>query len=321
MYRDIVRNHAGVFAALILGVATLVVVFVISRDVPVREAVATPALASPATDAISKKIAQKDSDGDGLYDWEEQLWGTDPFKVDTNGDGVLDGDEVRARIQQNKDSGTPVIPQQDASPKTSTAKFSQDFFKRYIELRADGELTPAEAQQVLTRGLSDVSFTLPQPPKTTLTVVAGADSAILSNYFNTLGNIIVKNTPSDLGVGEARLLQEALQNKEEKPLVAVGHIADGYTNFTKDFATMTVPETLLPAHMEILEASNELASIIRAFSNAFTDPINALAAIPAYKTSSQKLLKGFQRLTETAQEINYVPDASSVGYEVYRTGL
>ena len=36
-----------------------------------------------------------DSDGDGLRDWEEEVWGTDPNKVDSDGDGVDDGQEVK----------------------------------------------------------------------------------------------------------------------------------------------------------------------------------------------------------------------------------
>jgi hypothetical protein len=36
-----------------------------------------------------------DSDNDGLKDWEETLWGTDPHKADTDGDGTPDGQEVK----------------------------------------------------------------------------------------------------------------------------------------------------------------------------------------------------------------------------------
>lgn len=36
----------------------------------------------------------KDSDNDGLRDWEEELYKTDPFNPDTDNDGYLDGEEV-----------------------------------------------------------------------------------------------------------------------------------------------------------------------------------------------------------------------------------
>lgn len=39
---------------------------------------------------------QKDSDNDGLRDWEEELFHTDPFDPDTDNDGYLDGEEVNS---------------------------------------------------------------------------------------------------------------------------------------------------------------------------------------------------------------------------------
>ena len=36
----------------------------------------------------------RDSDRDGLPDWEERLIGTDPYSKDSDGDGIDDGEEV-----------------------------------------------------------------------------------------------------------------------------------------------------------------------------------------------------------------------------------
>lgn len=38
----------------------------------------------------------KDSDNDGLKDWQEELYKTDPYNPDTDGDGYLDGEEVNS---------------------------------------------------------------------------------------------------------------------------------------------------------------------------------------------------------------------------------
>ncbi|WP_258165250.1 Rib/alpha-like domain-containing protein, partial [Corynebacterium aurimucosum] len=48
---------------------------------------------------------QKDTDGDGLTDKEEEELGTDPNKADTDGDGINDGDEVTG--DGNKFDGKP----------------------------------------------------------------------------------------------------------------------------------------------------------------------------------------------------------------------
>ncbi|MFW0871404.1 MAG: hypothetical protein ACKKL4_03050 [Patescibacteria group bacterium] len=38
---------------------------------------------------------QIDTDGDGLADWEEELYGTSKYRADTDGDGISDAEEVR----------------------------------------------------------------------------------------------------------------------------------------------------------------------------------------------------------------------------------
>jgi hypothetical protein len=46
-----------------------------------------------------------DSDGDGLSDQRESALGQDPFNPDTDGDGILDGDEVSGGGRGGDDSG------------------------------------------------------------------------------------------------------------------------------------------------------------------------------------------------------------------------
>jgi hypothetical protein len=41
-----------------------------------------------------KKIQEKDKDLDGLTDEEEKKYGTDPENIDSDGDGLLDAEEV-----------------------------------------------------------------------------------------------------------------------------------------------------------------------------------------------------------------------------------
>ncbi len=43
-----------------------------------------------------------DADTDGLLDWEEALWGTDPRLADSDTDGTTDGDEVRLNRNPRK---------------------------------------------------------------------------------------------------------------------------------------------------------------------------------------------------------------------------
>lgn len=62
-----------------------------------------PAKDSPPTPAPDAFI---DTDGDGLYDYEEMTLGTDPKKADTDGDTLTDGDEVSIYCTDPKKTAT-----------------------------------------------------------------------------------------------------------------------------------------------------------------------------------------------------------------------
>jgi len=53
------------------------------------------------------ELSFKDSDGDGLYDWQEISLGTDPLNPDTDQDGFLDGIEVKYGFDSKKPDPAP----------------------------------------------------------------------------------------------------------------------------------------------------------------------------------------------------------------------
>jgi hypothetical protein len=60
---------------------------------PVKSSDATKVIEKNTADKI-KKITSKDKDLDGLSDENEKKYGTNPESIDTDGDGLLDAEEV-----------------------------------------------------------------------------------------------------------------------------------------------------------------------------------------------------------------------------------
>lgn len=97
----------GVFVAVLLvGVLAFIVIRMFTQDasqVPIPSfssisvtPTATPVeSASPVSQPATAADDAADTDGDTLTNAEEALYGTDPQKEDTDGDGYKDGDEVR----------------------------------------------------------------------------------------------------------------------------------------------------------------------------------------------------------------------------------
>jgi len=113
------------------------------------------------TNALFESAREKDSDGDGLYDWEEMLWGTDPGKKDSDGDGVEDGAYVaqkRAAVQTESALNTSVVQTTDKEY-TLTDVVLSDSVSAFLELQNNGsadekqeELKNALAQKIRAEG-------------------------------------------------------------------------------------------------------------------------------------------------------------------------
>ncbi|MEK7502815.1 MAG: hypothetical protein AAB556_00015, partial [Patescibacteria group bacterium] len=116
---------------------------------------------NPAQNSPTASIeADKDTDNDGLKDWEEQLWTTNPTLTDTDGDGTKDGDEVKAGRNpkiagaDKLENPEEIIKKDSAdSATTFTAKIAEEFGKNYFAGKGlvGGEALSASAQE----GLAD----------------------------------------------------------------------------------------------------------------------------------------------------------------------
>lgn len=75
-----------------------------------------------ASDAFAGKNIFQDSDGDGLTNEEERLYGTDPFSKDTDGDGYSDGVEVKGGYDPLKKAPGDKIVVDGSSDKPASAQ-------------------------------------------------------------------------------------------------------------------------------------------------------------------------------------------------------
>jgi len=108
-----------------------------------------------------------DSDGDGLKDWEELLWGTDPRNPDTDSDGTSDGDEVkmgRDPLKPGPDDAFPELPPNEnkentyTQPETLTDAVGSYAAQQYLITKLqNGAFNPQELSQYLAQSLGSVT--------------------------------------------------------------------------------------------------------------------------------------------------------------------
>ena len=110
----------------------------------------------------------KDTDGDGLKDWEEVLWKTDLNKADTDGDGTPDGEEVRLGRDPLKKGPNDKISEKPEAVKgveeldqsdNVTANYAKKFLANYLVLKQQkGSLTDQDKQNLIDSTMSGLDY-------------------------------------------------------------------------------------------------------------------------------------------------------------------
>jgi hypothetical protein len=147
---------------MIVCTAVIAVVIYVSSYVKENKVV------SNALDAVSAEYAEykaigvaqnlniseeKDTDNDGLKDWEEVMWATDAENPDTDGDGTYDGEEIAQKRNPKNPSINDEFSKEErmiigengiqakVKANTATDNFSKKFFEEYITSRAGADLS------------------------------------------------------------------------------------------------------------------------------------------------------------------------------------
>jgi hypothetical protein len=232
-------------------------------------------------------LLNKDSDKDGVLDWEEGLWNTDPNSKDTNGDGVSDKKEIeKLKIENGLNQ-----PPQDPETLTKTDKFSQELFTTVAALSQSGELdqmsidqiSESLKEQIQTKTIR-VVFTVDD-----ITVVNDNSIEAIKAYDAVTTNISSKY---QLEIDPIFILEESMMESGEMDsevlakldplIVKLEAKIEGYKN-------MKVPSEFTQPHLSLMNAMQRLAENLIDIRNLENDSLVALGAISKYEENNDAL--------------------------------
>jgi len=242
-----------------------------------------------AVEKIVKKSLEDDTDGDGLKNWEEALYKTDPENPDTDGDGMSDGAEISANRSPivsgtgHDASGTSTISTLPTF--SATDKFSQELFIKYIEAKKSGQEITQEfsdklAEEIVAKNYEgqEVLFN-----DNDLNVINNPTLTQIHDYGNAFGAAI--STPVPKGVrNEFEILDAIITNgltesdKEELQI-----LYNRYNSIHDNLAKIRVPLEMRNAHASFIRAVDTIRNSVSGMQNLNTDPIGALRKIALYE--------------------------------------
>ncbi len=272
---------------------------------------------NPNAEQLAAAEINKDSDNDGLKDWEEKLWKTDPHNPDTDKDGTLDGEEVKegrdpavantaqAGLASNdilkKETAIKNILENSAGDDTnSTDKLSQEFFTEYLSTKqSGGVMSDTDKTALIGQLVAKETSTASAFKKYTLSdlkALSDGSQEAIRTYGNTLGEIIITNSTTHLE-SELSILQTAITNQDKEKLKDLDPIISRYQAVIDKSLATAVPPTAMTLHLNFINAVSGLLDSITKMKSVIDDPLVSLKGLNIYSDSRDALVKSISDLS------------------------
>ena len=263
-------------AVLILSVAVLGGFYLYEKSKPlVFEGTKEVKITIKDPDATLAGIRERDSDGDGIKDWEEALWGTDPYLRDTDNDGKGDGEEIAAR---KKGLGTEAASKEKL---TQTDILARDIFITTVALKQSGNYSN-ETVRALSQGIAEKIRDNPIPDKYTdknLILAKNSSPTSVALYGTAWLLLKRKYDPAYLG-SEMYLISQILNNNKQRTAgTEIKRYATLYKTFAADLISILVPPALAVSQLEVANDTYAIGVALENTAKIFEDPVVGLIGL------------------------------------------
>ncbi len=245
-----------------------------------------------SSDSEANNFYTNDSDKDGVYDWEESLWGTDPKKKDTDGNGVTDGDEIEDRKKEiqakNNISGSTDL----SEDLNQTEIFARELFSAASLANQNGGLSPEDLQNFSTSfgksvsnaGIEDIY----KPSDLKLSAVSPVD------YKKNLSIVFKEYINSGLSTESAMYRLSTGDSSAADDLEKIAELQHGVSN---KLIGMQVPYAVAGPHLAIANNSAKISIALLSLKNLEEDPILAMIGLRQYFEYSAEYEKAISDLS------------------------
>lgn len=279
-------------------------------------------IADPAQRSEQLKKLQQDSDNDGLRDWAEVLYRTDPNNQDTDGDRTLDGEEVKlnrdpsvantskspAEPNDFVATSTPAQDTKPGQPQNLTRQLAEKIAREMIVGRIANPDAPFDSDATAQNLVDTVLGSTPDQIQYTLTkkdIVVGRDGskAAAQAYQTAMIRIIETNSKSLTAKPYVQIFAEAMETQNYGKLDALDPYLAEYNQIISQLKKLPAPPQFAELHLEYVNIIIGQASIARKMRTAGDDPLNALVALRQYMAIQEQFKTLLNKFTSEYQKI------------------
>lgn len=248
-----------------------------------------------------ENLVTKDTDKDGIPDWEEGLWGTDPTKKETT-PGTPDRVAIENQKASQEKNDQKTSTEGEADNLTTTDKFSRELFSTIVALNQNGAIDQATIDALSTSLNEQIQNSTPRKVFVLKDIKITNDESTqaVKKYSDTLNAVYAKYST---GKGVPDILQELINDEENMSiLLELDPIIDEIEKIIAESLRIEVPRSLSVLHLDLINSAEQLLENIKDIKLLEKDIILAIGAITHYWENALILEAVANKLTETIRQ-------------------
>jgi hypothetical protein len=311
----------GIIIASTLSVILIVIAVLISGPLPFH----LQKVDAQSTHDLLVSYAAKDTDGDGLPDWEEALYGTDPNNPHSVSQAVTDGEAVAQGLVKPKfatATSTPVdasvIPAPTAGTSTVTDQFARALFEQYLRNRGTTPPTSAEIASFVESGVKqlEANSATPDAFNRGQVHVVGSGPDALATYAAAVEKVFTANAVP-ASQSEILYFADAANKDDPAALVKVAAIGNEYGKIARALIQVPVPKEAASAHLQLANSLMHMSEITLDLAALKTDPLRAMLGLGEYESNGTIVLQALAVLNGVFNTEGLVLTAGTPGAQFY----
>lgn len=316
-------------AATFFAVALVIGAYLVARDAQ------SPAVAQASAEtALLRAIAARDTDQDGLSDWEEALYGTDPRSADSSHLGMTDGEAVAKGLivpkaiadmtiatSTSAADGSFDYAAEGLTPPTEgtlTASFAQDFFSLYLAAKSakgGADLSEDDIAAISEQALQSLTTAVAAAPDYKSRddlAISGSGAEALRTFAVRAEAVLLKNTSEAANTGLG-YLRSAIEDGDATAYTHLASMAQMYRRSAVGLAMLSVPKELAADDLLLINTLMRMSEIDSDFARADIDPLAAIIALKQYLPTATALGQAFIHIGDVYANADVTFSAGSPG--------
>lgn len=259
-----------------------------------------------------------DSDSDGLEDWKENLYGTNPKVADTDGDSSSDFEEIHQNrdplkantVGEGKEPNDKIDPEvieqqqktlEEYESLSEMDRFSRDLVSNIIAAQpSSGKMSEETINSIIQNALTE----LPTKNYTGITkiddlnLVTTDSSNVNQKMKEYASNFYVESTKIIPILGnDLSLINSYISNNDTKSKNELVKLTSKYQDSVNRLIKMPVPVAIgvydVNYHLRVINDLEKIIAIDTDIANSSTNSLGIIVALSAYNTINQDLVSVF----------------------------